>query len=89
MLRDISNFKTPVLTKYFVKEYVLIVPDLEDFVENNSIKLNSSKFHQSLVECAFINNNSYRAFPTPTFVPINSKGSFLFCCQISSTPIFR
>lgn len=58
-------------------------------MENNSIKLNSSKFHQSLVECAFINNNSYRAFPTPTFIPINSKGPFLFCSQISSTPIFR
>lgn len=89
MLRNISNFKTPVLTKYFVKEYVLIILDLENFMENNSIKLNSSKFHQSLVECAFINNNSYRAFPTPTFIPINSKGPFLFCSQISSTPIFR
>lgn len=79
----------PVLTKYFVKEYVLIIPDLEDFMENNSIKLNSSKFHQSLVEYAFINNNSYRAFPTRTFIRINSKGPSFFCSQIYSTPIFR
>ena len=86
MLGNISNFKMPILTKCFVKEYLLIIPDLENFMKNNSIKLNSSKFHRSLVECAFINNNSYRAFPTRTFVPINSKGPFSLRSQISSTP---